>query len=40
MEKEIRPASEYEEEDKGHGRVETRSCNVYQPTVWIRQNHE
>lgn len=39
MEKEGRPVSESEEVDKGHGRVETRSCKVYRPTEWIRQNH-
>ena len=39
MEKEERPVSESEEVDKEHGRVETRSCKVYRPTEWIRQNH-
>ena len=40
MEREAAPVSESEEVDKGHGRVETRSCKVYEPTEWIRQNHE
>ena len=40
MEKEARPVSESEEVDKGHGRVETRTCKVYEPTEWIRKNHE
>ena len=40
MEKEVRPVSETEEVDKGHGRVETRTCKVYEPTEWIRQNHD
>ena len=40
MEKETRPVSESEEVDKGHGRVETRICKVYEPTEWIRRNHE
>ncbi len=39
MEKEARPVAEAEEVDKGHGRVETRSCTVYEPTEWILQNH-
>lgn len=39
MEKEARPISMSEEVDKGHGRVETRTCKVYEPTEWIRQNH-
>lgn len=40
MEKEARPVAESEEVDKGHGRVETRTCQVYEPTEWIRRNHE
>ena len=40
MEKEVRPVSESEDVDKGHGRVETRTCKVYEPTEWIRQNHD
>jgi predicted transposase YbfD/YdcC len=39
MEKEVRPVAESEEVDKGHGRVETRRCAVYEPTEWIRDNH-
>ena len=40
MEKEVLPVSESEEADKWHGRVETRICKVYEPTEWIRKNHE
>ena len=40
MGKEERPVSESEEVDKGHGREEPRSCKVYRPTEWIRQNQE
>lgn len=39
MEKEARPVAETEEVDKGHGRVETRRCTVFEPTEWIRENH-
>ena len=40
MEKETKPVASSEEVDKGHGRVETRHCAVYEPTEWIRQNHQ
>jgi len=40
VEREARPVRETEEADKGHGRVETRRCQVYEPTEWVRQNHD
>ena len=33
------PIAEYEDVDKGHGRVETRKCEVYEPSSWIMENH-
>ena len=40
MGKEARPVAESADVDKGHGRVETRRCAVYEPTEWIRENHQ
>ena len=38
--KNSRPVSESETVDKGHGRVETRRCQVYLPDEYICENHE
>ena len=33
------PVSESGDVDKSRWGVDTRTCMVYEPTVWIQQNH-
>lgn len=39
-ERDSQPVACHEDVDKGHGRVETRICKVYEPSSWFLRDHE